>query len=36
MLLGGLLIVPVGKKGWSSNGRKDVLGSRANAVFVCA
>lgn len=28
--------MPVGKKGRSSNGRKDVLGSRVNAVvFVC-
>lgn len=27
--------MPVGKKGRSSNGRKDALGSRVNAVFVC-
>lgn len=35
VLLGCLLVVPVGKKGRSSSGRKDALGSRVNAVVFC-
>lgn len=36
VLLGGLWIVPVGKEGQGSSGRKDVLGSRVNTVIFCA
>lgn len=34
-LLGWVWIVPVGKEGQGSNGRRDVLGSRVNTVISC-